>query len=93
MSDRERGRWRRKRRVCSEIEGMPEQYIMADHLPPHNYGVRAWGVGFEMSPDQYDIAGYFDRHHSTPLHIPPRHENQRRTVMRPTMLMGPCLWR
>ena len=31
------------------------EYIMADHLPPHNYGVRPWGVGFEMSPGQNDI--------------------------------------
>jgi hypothetical protein len=52
--------------------GRAEEYIMADHLPPHNYGVRPWGVGFEMSPGQHDIdyARIVGRHHK-PLHIPP----------------------
>ena len=52
------------------VGGRAEEYIMADHLPPHNYGVRPWGVGFEMSPGQNDImrgclVGI------TPLHILP----------------------
>jgi hypothetical protein len=52
--------------------GRAEEYIMADHLPPHNYGVRPWGVGFEMSPGQHDIdyARIVGRHHK-PLHISP----------------------
>jgi hypothetical protein len=29
--------------------GRAEEYIMAGCLPPHNYGVRPWGVGFEMN--------------------------------------------
>jgi hypothetical protein len=52
------------------VGGRAEEYIMADHLPPHNYGVRPWGVGFEMSPGQNDIMrGYLVG--ITPLHIPP----------------------
>ena len=50
--------------------GGTEEYIMADHLPPHNYGVRPWGVSFEMSPGQNDIMrGYLVG--ITPLHILP----------------------
>lgn len=53
------------------VGGRAEEYIMADHLPPHNYGVRPWGVGFEMSPGQNDIMlrGYLVG--ITPLHILP----------------------
>ena len=52
------------------VGGKAEEYIMADHLPPHNYGVRPWGVGFEMSPGQNDIMrGYLVG--ITPLHILP----------------------
>lgn len=53
-----------------KVGGSAEEYIMADHLPPHNYGVRPWGVGFEMSPGQNDIMrGYLVG--ITPLHILP----------------------
>jgi hypothetical protein len=49
-----------------KVGGRAEEYIIADHLPPHNYGERPWGVGFEMSPGQNDIMrGLFGRHHTS----------------------------
>ena len=50
-----RGRDTRGAMRVFRVGGRAEEYIMADHLPPHNYGVRPWGVGFEMSPGQNDI--------------------------------------
>lgn len=75
--------------------GRTEQYIMGDHqdLPPHNYGVRPWGVGFEMSPGQHDITvGLLIG--ITPLHVPPTDWGRETScVTRPTRSLGTCLWR
>lgn len=78
------------------VGGKAEEYIMADHLPPHNYGVRPWGVGFEMSPGQNDIMrGYLVG--ITPLHIlPTRTQLGMRDIMGvtcPTTMLGTCMWR
>ena len=90
-----RGRDTRGAMSVFRVGGRAEEYIMADHLPPHNYGVRPWGVGFEMSPGQNDImrADIWSASH---LFTSCRHGLGMRDIMGltcPTTVLRTCMWR